>query len=394
MFSDEDGTQEISAPQKIDSLGHDWGTEIEYEWSEDNASVTASRVCTRNDAHVDSETAEATSEVTQPATCTDPGKTKYTAVFKNEAFSSAEKEVDDPEAFGHDWGEWEVTKAASETEEGIEMRTCKNDASHTETQSVPKKAHEHKLTEVEAREATCTEDGNITYWVCDQGENPCGKYFSDAAGSSEINKADITVAAIGHDWGEWTVTKKATKTEEGSEMRTCKNDASHTETRTIQKLDPKEVTYSCTEGSGAKWTKGSKKDASFTFKRSKNDSETFSHFTGIQVDGKDVAFSNYTAKAGSVIVKLKPSYMETLTAGKHTLTARFDDGNDVSAEFTVLAAGADSKNNSSTDIASKNSSTSPATGDDSSMALWVCLLSVSLFAMGGIMITRRRKGNR
>ena len=230
--------------------------------------------------------------------------------------------------------------------------------------------------------------------------------FSDEGGTQEITapqKIDSLghdwgevddPEAFGHDWGEWKVTKAASETEEGIEMRTCKNDASHTETRTIQKLDPKEVTYSCTEGSGAKWTKGSKKDASFTFKRSKNDSETFSHFTGIQVDGKDVASSNYTAKAGSVIVKLKPSYMETLTAGKHTLTARFDDGNDVSAEFTVLAAGADSKNNSSTDNASKNTSTSPATGDDSSMALWVCLLAVSLFAMGGIMITRRRKGNR
>ena len=38
---------------------------------------------------------------------------------------------------------------------------------------------------------------------------------------------------------------------------------------------------------------------------------------------------------GSIIVKLKPSYLETLSVGEHTLTAMFKDGNNVTVKFYV-----------------------------------------------------------
>ena len=41
-----------------------------------------------------------------------------------------------------------------------------------------------------------------------------------------------------HDWGEWTVTKAATESEEGIESRFCAGDPAHTETRAIPKIDP------------------------------------------------------------------------------------------------------------------------------------------------------------
>lgn len=44
--------------------------------------------------------------------------------------------------------------------------------------------------------------------------------------------------ALGHDWGEWKVTKQPTETEEGVETRVCRNDPSHTQTRPIDKLAP------------------------------------------------------------------------------------------------------------------------------------------------------------
>ena len=44
-------------------------------------------------------------------------------------------------------------------------------------------------------------------------------------------------AALGHDWGEWTVTTPATCTTEGVETRICNNDPEHIETRTIA-IDP------------------------------------------------------------------------------------------------------------------------------------------------------------
>ncbi len=62
--------------------------------------------------------------------------------------------------------------------------------------------------------ATCTEKA-----VCEI----CGESYSDP---------------LGHDWGQWTVTTPATARAEGVETRTCRNDASHTETRAIPKLTP------------------------------------------------------------------------------------------------------------------------------------------------------------
>ena len=46
----------------------------------------------------------------------------------------------------------------------------------------------------------------------------------------------------------------------------------------------------------------------------------FSTFQGVQVDGKTLAKSNYTAEEGSTVVYLKAAYLKTLAAGKHTIT--------------------------------------------------------------------------
>ena len=96
---------------------------------------------------------------------------------------------------------------------------------------VPAKGH--SLEKTEAKEATCTEAGNIEYWTC----SVCNKLFGDDQGSTEITAADTVVAATGHDWGEWTVVREATEEEEGLEERTCSNDNSHREERTITKLN-------------------------------------------------------------------------------------------------------------------------------------------------------------
>lgn len=52
---------------------------------------------------------------------------------------------------------------------------------------------------VEAKAATCTEDGNTAYYIC-QNED-CGKWFSDAEAESEIlNKELVKVLSQGHTW--------------------------------------------------------------------------------------------------------------------------------------------------------------------------------------------------
>lgn len=44
----------------------------------------------------------------------------------------------DLDANGHDWGAWAVTTPATTSAAGVETRTCKRDATHTETRAIPK----------------------------------------------------------------------------------------------------------------------------------------------------------------------------------------------------------------------------------------------------------------
>lgn len=54
-------------------------------------------------------------------------------------------------------------------------------------------AHTHDLKKVDAKDATCTEDGNIEYYQC--SDSTCGKLYKDAAGTQEITLADTVIKA-------------------------------------------------------------------------------------------------------------------------------------------------------------------------------------------------------
>ena len=97
------------------------------------------------------------------------------------------------------------------------------------------------------------------------------------------------------------------------------------------------IAYTAVEGAGSSWTKGSTTGNVFSFKRNVNDSKTINEFIGIKVDNTDVAKSDYSYKAGSVVITLNPSYLETLSVGDHTLTAMFSEGSEVTVKFTVKA---------------------------------------------------------
>ena len=76
------------------------------------------------------------------------------------------------------------------------------------------------------------------------------------------------------------------------------------------------------------WYKGSNESLSF------RSTASFKKFKGVKVDGALIAEKNYTAESGSTIVALKPSYLETLALGYHTVTIVSTDG-EVSMEFEV-----------------------------------------------------------
>ena len=256
-------------------------------------------------------------------------------------------------------------------------------------------SHAHTLVPTAEVPATCTEPGTKAYWTCSE----CGMLFSDAEGTESIAEP-VVLPALGHDWSDWVVVKEPTTTEPGLETRTCKNDPTHTESREISVIT---ISYRDVSGDGSSFTKGSSKDLAFVFKRSYEDSEAFSHFTGIEVDGYVADSSDYTAESGSVIVTLAAAYLETLSVGEHTLTALFDDGNDVTVSFTVKKAEEQKKpasdekkkdsgkKDDSGKTGQKTAARTPATGDSSHAGFFAGILAVSILSMLFAFVLQRKR---
>ena len=120
----------------------------------------------------------------------------------------------------HVWGGWTVTKEATCTEAGSRSHTCTScGASESETIAAQGHAYQSKVTA-----PTCTEKGYTTH-TCSR----CGNSYQDSE-----------TATLGHDWGEWVVTKEPTETEDGSQHRNCSR-CDAVETQTISKLPKQEV---------------------------------------------------------------------------------------------------------------------------------------------------------
>lgn len=94
LFSDKDGENMITKPVEIKPLGHQW-TRVNYKWDDHNAWVTASRCCTRNEQHNETETAHVIITVITPSQET-AGALVYSATFENPAFSIQKKIITIP----------------------------------------------------------------------------------------------------------------------------------------------------------------------------------------------------------------------------------------------------------------------------------------------------------
>ena len=125
-------------------------------------------------------------QVTVAATCTKDGVSRRIC-----SICGVVEEKPVP-ATGHKFSAWTVTKAATCTESGISTRKC-SVCGTEETMIVPSLGH--SMTATAGKAATCTEAGNSAYWTCSR----CHKFFSDAAGKTEIAKDSWVIAALGHD---------------------------------------------------------------------------------------------------------------------------------------------------------------------------------------------------
>ena len=92
----------------------------------------------------------------------------------------------------HAYGEWSVTKPATETEEGSKARDC-TVCDHVQTETIPMLEHEHSYGDWQKDETQ--------HWK----ECRCGE-------KTEVGN---------HTFGDWTITKEPTTTETGSRERTC-----------------------------------------------------------------------------------------------------------------------------------------------------------------------------
>ena len=172
--------------ETIPKLNHEWNAPT-YDWKEISGGYecTAKRVCKHDASHVETDKATVTYAEITPATCIVNGEGRYTAKF---GAAWAETQTKDVvlNAFGHDWNA--PTYDWKEVQDGYECtakRVCKHDASHVETDKAT-------VTYAEITSATCLANGEGRYTA---------KFNANWA---ETQTKDLTLEALGHDWGEPT----------------------------------------------------------------------------------------------------------------------------------------------------------------------------------------------
>ena len=140
------------------------------------------------------------------------------------------------------------------------------------------------------------------------------------------------------------------------------------------------VAYDITHQSSKYYVKGSGKTLTFTANGYYAEygsyvANAYGKFVSIEVDGKVVDAKSYTAKAGSTVISLKSSYLESLSTGKHTIKVNYIDGStDGKDTFRI------SVNNGN-----------PFTGDNSHMMLFGGMALTSLLCMAMMIVFFPRK---
>ena len=127
--------------------------------------------------------------------------------------------------------------------------------------------------------------------------------------------------------------------------------------------------YRIIAGNGSQWTAGD--DGSIVMTAN----GPVEKFIGIEVNGKAVDSGNYTVKSGSTIITLKPEYLNTLSAGKHTLTVIYTDG-ETSGAFEIVM---------------NTETATPETGDNSNIAFWMALMFMAACALTGTMAYSQKR---
>ena len=249
-------------------------------------------------------------KVTTEPSCTEKGVKTFTC-------SCGETKTEEIPALGHDWNVPTYTWK-DDNSECTALRTCKRDASHTESETV-------KPAETVTKEASCTE----------KGEKSLKAAFTNEAFAEQSKSAEIP--ALGHDFA-------------------------HGRCKRCDGIDPnfKPKLTDNTNGHASWGT-----DYKVTSDAARKD------FQKLLIDGQEIASSNYSvAEAdGNTVVTVKGSAIKTLKVGQHSIAI-------------VSQTGTAQRNFSVSD--------KPKTGDETA-ALWTGLLLLSALGCGAVTLTARKK---
>ena len=134
------------------------------------------------------------------------------------------------------------------------------------------------------------------------------------------------------------------------------------------------IVYEVTEGANQKYVITKNNEAKFRI------NADYSLFDGkVYVDGVLVDSENYTSLSGSTIITFKKEYVDTLSAGEHTLKVTFTDGGEATTTFTVANVTPEIDN--------------PKTGDNIAVYIVTGVLSIIGLAGAGVFAYRRKQTN-
>ena len=176
-------------------------------------------------------------EITKAPTCTTAGEQQYTCTVCNQTKTEPVK------ATGHDW-QIKVLSAATCTSNGIARYICKT-CGYGENHTINATGHKPEIRN--KKKATCSSTGYTGDTYC----SVCNKKLSSGEtinkkehtwvkqdnipasckkGEMEVEKCSVCGETketqisdpLGHDYGEWKITKEATCTKYGTKKRICK----------------------------------------------------------------------------------------------------------------------------------------------------------------------------
>ena len=208
-----------------------------------------------------------------------------------------------------------------------------------------------------------------------------------------LNVDDITVTAYYTDGYSMAVTGFTTNADaismsvSGDKTLTVSyTEKGITKTDDIAITVKKAVIYQIIDGANSSYIAGNGNDLTI-----RGDGDFFK-FVGVKVDGNLVDPNYYTAKEGSTIITLKSSYMNTLSAGTHTIVILWTDGS-ASTTFTINANANDSSNqNNNAGMNQNNNSLNkkdavPKTGDTTPIA---GLFVLAMLSGVGLLLTKKK----